>query len=142
MELQLDPNITIAKSKEIIEQMLYPQKMADITIKRGKVKTEEDLRKELFQKLDTKEYIDNFEKQFGGPGPSVEKPTKVLHKNVLLYPVNENDKELLNSLLNDSKYTIQYFKDNWTAKGDYRVFVIYTEKVEDDKKGQDDAESF
>ena len=49
------------------------------------------------------------------------------HKTKIFNPEIPKDSELLNTLLNSTNHKIQYWKDTWTALGEYRVFVVYYE---------------
>lgn len=80
--------------------------------------------------LDVEKEIDAFELSRG----IVRKPKTNMadynFKNIILDPEEERDNEMLSRLLNDEKYLITYWKDNWTPQGTYRVFIIYGTKKE------------
>lgn len=92
-----------------------------------------DLESELFNRKTIKEMVTNFEKELGiNPGKKTKNSKK--HAEVLS-PSKDSDSEKLSNILNDdAKYRIVMWKDTWTAHGDYRVFLIYEETLEDKKK--------
>jgi hypothetical protein len=81
-------------------------------------------------KLDVEREIDAFELSRG----IIRKPKTNLSEyafnNIILDPEEQRDNEMLSKLLNDEKYLITYYKDNWTPQGTYRVFIIYGTKKE------------
>lgn len=54
-------------------------------------------------------------------------------KSIVLDPEQPKDNDMLSLLMNDSKYIITLYKDNWTPQGTYRVFVIYGKRKETTK---------
>jgi hypothetical protein len=80
--------------------------------------------------LDVKATLDAFEEARG----IIRKPKVDLslyeYRNIVLDPEKEADSRMLNQLLNGEEYIINYYKDNWTPQGNYRIFVIYGKKKE------------
>lgn len=88
---------------------------------------EKDLEQQLFGKKGVKEFIDQFERETGIVPKKPDKQT-VKYNNRVFSPTNEEDRKLLNELLNDrDRFGITMWKDSWTVHGDYRVFVLYYE---------------
>jgi hypothetical protein len=83
--------------------------------------------------LDKDKTIDAFEEARGfGRKPKVDM-AQYEFKTIVLDPEKQHDNDMLSMLLNDEKYIITYYKDNWTPQGTYRVFVIYGKKKQDEK---------
>jgi hypothetical protein len=82
--------------------------------------------------LDKEKTIDAFEQSKGFARKPKVDVTKFEFKTVILDPEKQHDNDLLNMLLNEDKYVITYYKDNWTPQGNYRVFIIYGKKKEDE----------
>lgn len=96
------------------------------------VPPERDLEAELFNRRSVKDMVTSFEKELGlAPG----KKAKAIKRHAeILAPGREEDATKLNSILNDDgKYRIVMWKDTWTVHGDYRVFLIYEESIDDKK---------
>lgn len=93
-----------------------------------------DLEAELFNKRTIKDLVTNLEQELGlSPG----KKNSVIKKRhaVVLAPSREEDGAKLSLILNDDKtYNIVMWKDTWTVHGDYRVFLIYEEFLDDKGK--------
>jgi hypothetical protein len=80
--------------------------------------------------LDQQKTVDAFEQAKGwAKKPKMDLSIYEFH-NIVLDPEKQHDGEMLSRLLNDDKYVISYYKDNWTPQGSYRVFVIYGKKKE------------
>ena len=96
------------------------------------VPPERDLEAELFNRRSIKDMVTNMEKELGlSPG----KKAKEVRRHVdILAPGREEDGQKLSRILNDDKtYRIIMWKDTWTVHGDFRVFLIYEEFVDDKK---------
>ncbi|RTL07619.1 hypothetical protein EKK58_00160 [Candidatus Dependentiae bacterium] len=93
---------------------------------------ERDLESELFNKRSIRDLVTNMERELGlTPG---KKGKKVKRHSRIIAPGRDEDAEVLNGILNDdSKYRILMWKDTWTVHGDYRIFLIYEEQLEDKK---------
>lgn len=89
-------------------------------------KINRDVGKELHNKDWMDQTVSTFEKSMGFAPTSNEKIKRVF-KTKIFNPEIPKDSELLNSLLNSPNHKIQYWKDTWTALGEYRVFVVYFE---------------
>ena len=83
---------------------------------------------ELYKKNWQATTIDSFEKSIG----IVPKQQKLnlKYKSRVFSPDYDKDAELLNELMNHPKFTIIYWKDNWTVEGLYKVFAIYSENLD------------
>jgi disulfide oxidoreductase YuzD len=96
-----------------------------------------DLEAKLFGRKTVKETIDQFEREIG-IAPMRKKVNSRI-KSCVLAPSNNEDNELLETILNNrEKYAIIGSDKTWTAHGDYRLFLIYEEmldKKEEVKKG-------
>lgn len=106
----------------------------------SKKKKTRNLESELFGDKTPTELVDAFEQQLGYPTP--EKKETVRYKTKLFNINHELDKELLGQLLNDKdRYSIVMWKDTWTVHGDFKIFVIYSDKVEATSPTTPDLES-
>ncbi len=101
-------------------------------LRSGDVPVERDLEAELFNKRSLRDMVTNMEKELGiSPGKKAKKARR--HAEILA-PGRESDGEKLSQILNDDlKYRIIMWKDTWTVHGDYRVFLVYEEQLEDQK---------
>lgn len=78
--------------------------------------------------------VSSLEKELG-LNPSSKKNKNIKRCAKLLSPAKDDDSETLTNILNDdARYRIVMWKDTWTVHGEYRVFLIYEEVLED-KKG-------
>jgi len=130
----------VPASEKVADEILYVDKKSDMSLSKKKGKTDEELQKSFFNLMDPKKVIDNFEATHG-PKIKRTKLAKTLKKSIVLRPETPKDEKLLHQMMNGDKYAITYWKDTWTALGEYRVFVIYTEMVDDEEKkptSQDD----
>jgi len=59
--------------------------------------------------------------------------TEYVFKNIILDPEQQKDQDMLNELMNNKKYMITLWKDTWTPQGNFRVFLIYGNKKEEEK---------
>jgi hypothetical protein len=94
-------------------------------------KTKRNIQSEIKgENLDVQREVDAFELSRG----IVRKPklniSEYIFNNIVLDPEEQKDNDMLTALLNSDKYLISYYKDNWTAQGTYRVFIIYGTKKE------------
>ena len=112
---------------------LFENNPSDMKIQRF---TERELKDELFSKKSTAEHIKALEKKMGYPQAKQEDTVKKKTAYVLLEP-ETNDEQLpnddgafLNKLLNDPKYRIIMYKDNFTVQGAYIVAIIYEELLD------------
>lgn len=87
-----------------------------------------NLGEELYKKNWQAQQIDAFEKNLG-IRPKVAK-ANLKYKSRVFSPDFEKDALLLTELMNHPKYTIMYWKDNWTVEGLYKVFAIYSENMD------------
>lgn len=90
-----------------------------------------DIETDLFGSKSIKEVIDSFEEQTGIKNKVFIKP-KEEFKNILLSPgYDEEDRTLLNQLLNDNEmYRIVKMTESWTARGEFKLFIIYAENLD------------
>lgn len=98
----------------------------------GDLPPERDLEAELFNKRSVRDLVTNVERELGlNPG----KKNKNVKRHVrIVAPGRDDDAEVLGNILNDdAKYRILMWKDTWTVHGDYRIFLIYEEQLEDKK---------
>jgi hypothetical protein len=99
-----------------------------------RTKTRRNIQSEIKgEMLDPEKEIDAFETSRG----ILKKPKATMadytFNNIVLDPEEQRDNDMLTQLLNSDKYVITYYKDNWTAQGSYRVFIIYGTKKEKTK---------
>jgi hypothetical protein len=82
---------------------------------------------------DAAKALDAFENQLGLKQGAKLKAPNLLYKNILLSPgFDEEDRTTLNQLLNDRElYSIIRVTDSWTARGDYKIFVIFAENQDE-----------
>jgi len=94
-------------------------------------KTEEQVSQELFKGLDPDKIVDAFEEQTGLKTKTVEIPNQI-YKFVYLSPcTDEDDGELLKKLYNNPKqYQICQRQDNWTPRGELKIFIEYLENID------------
>lgn len=93
-----------------------------------------DLEAELFNRRSIKDMVTNLEKELG-INPADRKKSKVIRHAEILAPGKDEDNEKLAMIINDDNtYKIIMWKDTWTMHGDYRVFVIYEEFLDEKKK--------
>lgn len=94
-------------------------------------RSEEEIRKSLFNGSDPEKLVDAYEEQLGIKVPSTPTP-KIKVNNVMLSPgVDDDDSVLLNQLYNDPElYQILEKSNYWTPRGEYKIFVIYTENLD------------
>ena len=94
---------------------------------------ERDLESELFNKRSIRDLVTNIERELG-LNPGGKKGKNVKRHNRIIAPGRDEDAEILTQILNDdAKYRILLWKDTWTVHGDYRIFLIYEEQLEDKK---------
>lgn len=100
------------------------------------VPPERDLEAELFNRRTVKDMMTSFERELG-LAPAKKTKAAIRRHSEILAPGREEDGAKLNTILNDdAKYRIIMWKDTWTVHGDYRVFLIYEEAIDDKKAKQ------
>ena len=109
------------------ENFVFREQLSDLATSDFK-EPSRDLENELFGKKGLKAGLDALEHELGYATKAPVSKTKVYNK--IFTPAAEDDQALLNELLNDPKFQIVKWVDSWTAHGDYRVFVIYTENID------------
>ena len=126
--------VILPETKIPEDSILFEDKKSDLRLtNKTAEKTDEDLRKSIFNVMDPQKVIDNFERTHG-PKVKKTKVSQTIKKSRLFRPAQEKDKALFEQLMNNPKYTITYYKDTWTAMGEYMVFVIYTEMLDEEAK--------
>lgn len=114
------------------DDTLFGDSLSDI--ESSSIEPTRDLEKELFGKRQIKDLLTNFEQELG-IAPGNKKAKKIVRKAEILSPSKDEDAEKLNQILNeDAKYNIVMWKDTWTVHGDYRIFIIYEEAIDDKKR--------
>jgi hypothetical protein len=84
--------------------------------------------------IDQQKEIDAFEQAKGwSKKPKVDMSVYEF-QSIVLDPEKQHDNDMLSQLLNNEKYIISYYKDNWTPQGTYRAFIIYGKKKEEPKQ--------
>lgn len=114
--------------------------VSDLPLRKKPVK---NLEEELFGKKGVKEVIDEFEKAQGFTGNKPTAPTKLKYYNKVFNVNRDDDRTLLNTLLNDTasgRFSIIMWEKNWTVHGDFKLFVIYSENL-DFKKPEEDEDN-
>lgn len=101
-------------------------------LKASKPINERDLQAELLRKFDPTTVIDAFEEAHGTRKPK-HKEVQYEFKNIMLEPAKLKDQEMLNKLMNDPKFMIKLYKDSFSVRGDYKVFIIYGEAIDETK---------
>lgn len=96
------------------------------------IKIERDVAKELRNKDWMDQTVSSFEKSLGF-APTKKEIGKKIYKTRIFDPSVPKEADLLCTLFNSEKHKITYWKDNWTALGEYRVFVVYYELQEDEE---------
>lgn len=94
-------------------------------------RSEEEVRKQLFHGQDPEKMVDAYEEQLGIRAPEAPMP-KMKVSNIMLSPgTDEDDAALLNQLYNDVElYQILEKSPYWTPRGEYKIFVIYSENLD------------
>jgi hypothetical protein len=97
-----------------------------------KTSSARELQAELLNKFEPSAVIDAFEEAHGTKRRQPEGP-KYNYKNLILEPCKLKDQQMLNELMNNGdKYVIKLYKDSFSARGDYKAFVIYGELIDKD----------
>lgn len=78
---------------------------------------------------DASKAVDAFETQLGlRQGVKLKAPNLIYTSRLLSPGYDDEDRDMLNQLLNDRElYQIIKMTDSWTARGDYKMFIIYAE---------------
>jgi hypothetical protein len=98
-------------------------------------KGKRNIRNEVNNKsFDPEAVIDAFEMSKGIKKKKPADMTEYVFKNIILDPEQQRDQDMLNELMNNKKYMITLWKDTWTNQGNYRVFIIYGSKKEEETK--------
>lgn len=91
-----------------------------------------DLESKLFGKKTVMATINQFEQEMG-LAPSKKRQTKI--KSCVIAPSNNEDNQLFEEILNNrDKYSIIGSDKTWTVHGDYRLFLIYEEVIDNKKE--------
>ena len=118
------------KNKEIKnrENFMLSGKLSELA---WEPKSEEQITKDLFKGSDPDKMIDAFEKQQGISVKDTEVRNTV-YKCIDLSPcTNEDDKALLEKFYNNpAQYQIAHRSDNWTQRGELKIFLEYYEDVD------------
>lgn len=94
-----------------------------------------NIRNEVNNKsFDPEAVIDAFEMSKGIKKKKPSDMSEYVFKNIILDPEQQRDQDMLNELMNNKKYMITMWKDTWTNQGNYRVFIIYGSKKEEETK--------
>jgi len=97
--------------------------------------TKRNVRNEVNNKnFDPEAVIDAFEMSKGIKKKKPADMAEYTFKNIILDPEQQRDQDMLNELMNNKKYMITLWKDTWTNQGNYRVFIIYGSKKEEETK--------
>lgn len=98
------------------------------------INVDRDIRSEITNKLPTLEdAVDLIEKQNGISSKNSSAKVATRYKSKILSPDRSVDAAKLEELFNSPKHQIVYYKDNWSSIGEYKVYVIYTEQIENSK---------
>ena len=94
-------------------------------------RSEEQIRKQLFHGSDPEKLVDAYEEQLGIRAPETPMP-KMKVSNIMLSPgTDDDDSTLLNQLYNDTElYQVIEKSAYWTPRGEYKIFVIYSENLD------------
>ena len=84
--------------------------------------------------------LDAFEKAQGLEKSAPEQP-KLRYKHIMLSPgVDDEDSKLLDDLMNDPElYQIVNRTQTWTVRGEFKIFIEYTENLDVKKKREKQA---
>mgnify|MGYP000146141844 CR=1 FL=1 len=116
----------MAKKKAAQQDFLTFSNVSDM--RANPTPQDRNLGEELYKKNWQSQTIDSFEKNLGIK-PKVSK-VNLKYKSRVFSPDFDKDAQLLTELMNDPKFTIMYWKDNWTVEGLYKVFAIYSENMD------------
>lgn len=76
----------------------------------------------------SKEIVDTLEREMGIKAPI--KKENIKKHVATLAPDDDADKELLELILNNpDRYNINYMDKTWTVRGEYRMFIVYSENL-------------
>lgn len=101
-------------------------------------KSEEQISKELFKYSDPEKMMDAFEKQLGIDVKETT-PRKQAYKCVFLSPCSDDDDRLLLQKFYNTpeQYQVINRSDNWTPKGELKIFLEYFENLDARKEEQE-----
>ena len=113
-------------------QYVFQQELSEIDFV---PRTEEEIEKSLFKTFNPEQLVDAYEKSMGLEKPSAEQP-KLRYKHIMLSPgVDDEDSQLLDTLMNDPElYQIVNRTQTWTVRGEFKIFIEYTENLDVKKK--------
>ncbi|CAK0773804.1 hypothetical protein CCP3SC5AM1_880014 [Gammaproteobacteria bacterium] len=94
-------------------------------------KTEEQSRKDLFKGFDPEKIMDAYEEQLGIKVKAPDMP-RLRYRHIMLSPgVEEDDSQLFDQLMNDNElYQIINRTSYWTPRGEFKLFLEYTENLD------------
>ncbi len=112
------------------DKQIFGDIMSELPLRKDKA--ERNLEAELFSGKKMNEIIDEFEKNLGFQQPTPPK-ANIKYRNIVLTPEDANDRATLNELMNDKeKYQIIKWSEAWTARSQYKVFIVFTEIMPED----------
>ena len=120
------------------EDFIFSETLSELPLN---PRTEEQVRKDLFKEFDPEKMVDSFENQLGIKVKTPELP-KLRYKNIMLSPgTDEDDSALLNELMNDHElYQIVNRSHYWTPRGEFKLFIEYTENLDIKKEREKQKE--
>ena len=94
-------------------------------------KDEAQIQKSLFKDFDAEKMMNAYESQLGIK-PKEEAAPKIRYCSIQLSPgVDDEDQKLLSDLMNDPElYQIVNRSSYWTPRGEYKLFMEYTENLD------------
>jgi hypothetical protein len=94
-------------------------------------RTEAQISRDLFKGTDPEKIVDAFESQTGLLVKNII-PTNQVYKNVFLSPcTDEEDAQLLCKFYNNpEQYQVINRSDNWTPRGELKIFLEYFENLD------------
>ena len=122
----------LEKTARATEHFDFGSSAADLHVSANR----RNIRNEVTNKgFDPEAVIDAYEQAKGiKKRPKTADVSDYTFKNIILDPEEQRDQDMLNELMNNKKYMITLWKDTWTTQGNYRVFIIYGSKKEEQPK--------
>lgn len=89
-----------------------------------------NVKQELKNLAETSLNVDAIEAALGIKKPKETTTPEFTFVSRIFNPDVEEDRNLLNHILNSPNYKIEYWKDSWMPNGVYKAFVVYGTKTQ------------
>lgn len=98
----------------------------------GSPALERNIPGEILSSLTTQQQAkDLIEQQLGIKATSANVPLTKIRTKIFKPGHSAEEDKKLELLLNSSQYKVMYWKDNWSDRGGYQIFVIFSEQIEE-----------